>query len=132
MTERVVDASALAFALLGVSSAADALRHTLRDTDCHAPHLIDAEIGNVLRRRVRRSDLPAAAALTALRAARDLIDVRYPHTGALAELAWTWRDNLTFYDALYVALAVRLGVPLITGDRRLADAPGLACAIELI
>jgi len=131
MTERVIDASALAYALLGVTPDAAALRNSLRDKDCHAPHLIDAEIGSVLRRRVRRGELSVAAALIALRAARDLVDVRYPHTGALAELAWSWRDNLTFYDALYVALAVRLGVPLITGDRRLADTPGLACEIEL-
>ena len=70
---------------------------------------------------------------TALHAAGDVIDVRYPHVGALADLAWTCRDNLTFYDALYVALAVRLDVPLLTGDRRLARAPAaLPCCIELI
>ena len=52
--------------------------------------------------------------------------------GALADLAWTWRDNLSFYDTLYVALAVRLDVPLVTGDGRLSRAPGSPCSIELI
>lgn len=45
---------------------------------------------------------------------------------------WTWRENLSFYDALYVALAVQLGVPLVTGDARLSRAPGVACAVELV
>jgi len=132
VTERVIDTSALAYALTGKSSDAQALRATLRATDCHAPHLIDAELGNVLRRRARAGDVTPTQAITALRAAKDVIDFRHPHAGALAELAWTWRDNLSFYDALYVALAVRLGVPLLTGDHRLGRAPRLPCSIELI
>lgn len=132
MTDRVIDASALAYALTAKTSHAKSLRAVLRDTDCHAPHLIDAELGNVLRRQVRAGDVTPTQAHTALHAARDVIDVRYPHVGALAELAWTWRDNLSFYDALYVALAVRLDVALVTGDHRLARAPDLPCSIELI
>ena len=132
MTERVIDASVLTFALAGKTSEARSLRARLNGTDCHAPHLIDAELGNVLRRRVRIGDITPFQAQTALHAARDVIDVRYPHAGALADLAWGWRDNLTFYDALYVALAVRLDIPLVTGDARLSQAPGLPCAVELI
>ena len=56
---------------------------------------------------------------------------RYPH-GPLATAAWALRDNVTYYDALYVALAARLGYPLLTADARLARAPGLPCAVELI
>jgi predicted nucleic acid-binding protein len=52
--------------------------------------------------------------------------------GGGADLAWTWRDDLSCYDALYVALATRLDLPLMTGDRRLSKAPGLHCAIQLI
>jgi predicted nucleic acid-binding protein len=132
MTDRVIDASVLTFALIGKTPDAASLRAVLHDTDCHAPHLIDAEIGNVLRKRTRAADITPTQAMVALDAARDVIDYRYPHTGALAELAWTWRNNLSFYDALYVALAVRLDVPLITGDHRLTRAPGLPCTIELI
>ncbi len=94
--------------------------------------VIDAELGSVLRKRTRAGEITETQARTALRAARAVIDYRYPHTGPLADLAWSWRDNLSFYDALYVALAIRLDVPLVTGDERLSKAPGLPCLIELI
>lgn len=132
MTERVIDASALAYALIGKTPGALRLRSTLSETDCHAPHLIDAELGNVLRHRVRAGDVTPAQGQAALRAASDLIDFRYPHLGGLADLAWTWRDSVSFYDALYVALAVRLDLPLLTGDRRLSRAPRLPCTFELV
>ena len=83
------------------------------------------------RRSVAVTD-PPTQAHTALRAAHDVIDFRYPHIGSLADLAWTWRDNLSFYDALYVALALRLDVPLVTADGRLSRARGSPCSIELI
>ena len=132
MTDYVVDASVLAYALIGKTAAADELRTKLRCSGCHAPHLVDAEVGNVLRRLTRAHEITAAHAHTALHAAVEIIDYRYPHTGQLAESAWAFRDNLSFYDALYVALATRLEIPLITADRRLSKAPGLTCAIELI
>ena len=132
MTERVIGASVLAYALIGKGPEAVSVRARLRRTDCHAPHLIDAELGSVLRRRVRAGDVTPTEGLTALRAAGDVVDFRYPHAGALAALAWTWRENLSYYDALFVALAVRLDLPLVTGDRRLSRAPALPCSIELI
>ncbi len=67
-----------------------------------------------------------------MRAARVLVDHRYSHHGPLGELAWTWRHSLSFYDALYVALAVLLDLPLITGDVRLSRAPKVACTVELV
>ncbi len=130
--DRVIDASVLAHALIGKTSAAAALRTALLTTTCHAPHLIDTELGGVLRKRTRAGEITATQVCTALRAARAVIDYRYPHTGPLADLAWSWRDNLSFYDALYVALAIRLDVPLVTGDERLSKAPGLPCFVELI
>ncbi len=132
MTELVVDASVLAFALTGKTPAAAGVRARLQRTVCHAPHLIDAEVGNVLRRRALAEDITPDQGRSALGAARDIIDVRYPHAGALAQLAWTWRDNLSFYDALYVALAACLSTPLVTGDARLSRAPALHCSIELV
>lgn len=131
MKDRVIDASALAYAFVGKTSTAADLRTELREIRCHAPHLIDAELGNVLRKRARSGDITATEALTALRAARVIIDFRYPHTGALAEHAWLMRDTLSFYDALYASLATRLEVPLLTGDKRLSKAPGLGCDVEL-
>ena len=132
MTERVIDASVLALAVIGRNADAVRIRQTLVEMKCHAPHLIDAEFGNVLRKRTRAGDVTPRQARTALIAAGSIVDVRYPHVGNLSELAWAMRDNLTFYDALYVALAVRLDVPLWTADRRLSRAPGLACAVELV
>ena len=67
----------------------------------------------------------------ALRALGLLVAERYPH-GPLATAAWGLRHNLTYYDALYVALAARLGHPLLTADARLARAPGLPCAVQLV
>jgi predicted nucleic acid-binding protein len=128
----VLDASALVFALIGKTDAADALRGRLQTVRRHAPHLIDAEVGNVLRRHERDGRISAQEASAALGASRTLIEHRYPHAGPLAELAWTWRANVSFYDALYVALAVRLGVPLMTADLKLAKAPNLPCTFEIV
>ena len=128
----VVDASALAFCLLGTSQPHRSLRRRLAAETCHAPHLVDAEMGNVLRRRVLRGELPAAQAQVLLFAAAPLIDHRYEMTGRLGQAAWTLRENVSFYDALYVALAAALSVPLLTGDARLSRAPALPCAVELI
>lgn len=132
MTDYVIDASALVLALAGKTKATGELRARLPGMHRHAPYLIDAEVGNVLRRHERAALLSSREAYTALRAARALVDHRYPHDGALAERAWALRGNLSFYDALYVALADRLGVVLLTGDTRLSRAPGLPCETELV
>ncbi len=63
--------------------------------------------------------------------ASDLVDTRYPHRGPLAEAAWALRGSITFYDALYAALAATLDLPLWTTNRRLVSAPGLQCRIEV-
>ncbi len=128
----VVDASALLYALLVPSGAAATVRARLRAEDCHAPHLIDAELGNVLRRRVSRGELAAEDAAELLRVGPTLIDHRYEMTGALARSAWAHHQDLAFYDALYVALAERLAVPLLTADARLAGAPGVRCRTECV
>ncbi len=132
MTDYVIDASALILALGGKTPAADQLRARLPGMRRHAPHLIDAEAGNVLRRHERAGLLSSAEALAALRSIRALVDHRYPHGGVLAEHAWTLRTKLTFYDALYVALAARLDVPLLTGDAGLSKVPHLPCQAELV
>jgi predicted nucleic acid-binding protein len=126
----VIDASGMVIALLGTSAGANALRRRLAAEVCHAPHLLDAEVGNVLRRRVLRGDLAAADAAALLHLAEPLVDHRHQMTGALARAAWALRQNISFYDALYVALAAALAVPLVTADRRLSRAPGPGCAVE--
>lgn len=126
----VVDASALAGSLLGASPRHRSLRRRLAVETCHAPHLIDAEIGNVLRRRVLRGALSAPDAQALLLAAAPLTDHRYEMTGRLGQAAWALRENVSSYDALYVALAYGLSIPLLTADRRLSRAPALPCAVE--
>ena len=132
MTDYVVDASAAVDAL-GVKDAVGlALRSRIIRATCHAPHLIDAEVGQTLRRGVGRGELDEEEAQTALRALANLIDHRYPHPGAMSSLAWELRHVVSFYDGLYVALATMLDLPLLTSDARLAKAPGLPCRCELI
>ena len=131
MIEVVVDASVAVHVLTPTDTGAAPLLARLRGTTCHAPHLVDAEVGNVLRRGVRQGVLDAAIAEGALRALASLVTSRHPH-GILAQAAWALRHNLTYYDALYVALAARLGHPLLTADARLARSPGLPCEVELI
>jgi predicted nucleic acid-binding protein len=96
----------------------------------HAPHLLDLEVGQVLRRLVREG---AISALRADQAIEDLLDlriVRYPHFVLLPRI-WQLRHNLSAYDAAYVALAEKLDACLITRDARLASASGHAAPIEL-
>jgi predicted nucleic acid-binding protein len=126
----VIDASTMVIALLGRSAKAVDLRQRLASEVCHAPHLIDAEVANVLRRRVLRGDLAATDAEALLHLSGPLIDHRHQMTGALAGAAWALRQDASFYDALYAALAAALTLPLLTADARLAKAPGLGCAVE--
>jgi predicted nucleic acid-binding protein len=127
----VLDASVAVRALFPEGENGATLRDRLDEERCVAPHLVDAEVGHVLRRRVAAGALEAPTAEAALMVLQVLVTERFPH-GALARAAWRMRDNLSYYDALYVALAARLDAPLLTTDKRLANAPGLPCAVEVI
>lgn len=126
----VVDASALVYASIRDDAAAARFRRRLGSEIVHAPHLIDAEFGNVLRRHVLRGELTAEHGATVLDTAPRLVDHRYEHTGGIAAAAWALRENVTFYDGIYVALAAALGVALVTADARLSSAPDLPCHIQ--
>lgn len=132
MTEYVVDAAAMVSALARKDAVGIAAHKRIAEAICHAPHLLDAEVGHVLRRAERTGQLGERTARTALAALPELIEYRYPHTGRLADLAWELRHTITFYDALYVALATVLDVPLLTADAKLGKAPGLSCSIEVV
>jgi predicted nucleic acid-binding protein len=123
----VIDASVLVNALLVNRSA----RSRLAAESLQAPELIDAEVLSVLRRLVLAGKLQDCAALQALTVAHQLGLRRYV-SRALWRRAWELRLNLSAYDALYVALAEQLQVPLLTADARLARAPGLRCCVELV
>ena len=128
----VLDASALIYAVRSRAPTAAVLRRRLVEETSHAPHLIDAEVGSVLRRHVLDSEVPPSTAEVLLGDAATLVDTRYETSAALRGAAWTLRDNVTFYDALYVVLAQALRLPLLTADAKLARAPKLPCAVELV
>lgn len=96
----------------------------------HAPHLLDVEVVQVLRRFVAADRISADRGREALDDFLDLAVIRYPHD-VLAARMWELRDNLTAYDACYVALAEALGAPLVTTDRRIADAPRHRARVEV-
>lgn len=96
----------------------------------HAPHLLDLEVGQVLRRLVRKRAVSAHRADQAVEDLLDLRITRYPHFVLLPRI-WQLRHNLSAYDAAYVVLAEKLGARLVTRDSRLASASGHTAAIEL-
>jgi len=128
----VVDASALVVMVVSRDARRRAVRRRLEGHVRHAPHLIDAEVGNALRRMVLRREVdPSDAQRSRLFAVR-AISRRHDHGGALGDRAWQLRDNLSFYDGLYVALAEQLGCPLVTLDARIVRAPGVRCPVEVV
>jgi len=128
----VVDASVLAEYLGDAEKAGVARRRLLADrAGLWAPHLVDVEVGHALRRGVRLGQIDAAAAGDAL---EDLLamPLRRVRHRELMPRAWELRDNVSFYDALYVSLAELLGQTLITFDARLAGADGVRTEIEVL
>ena len=128
----VIDASALLEALLR-TSAAKAVEDRLfapRQT-LHAPHLLDVEVAQVIRRYAAKGEIDTERGRMALADLADFPLRRYPHDFLLPRI-WDLRNNLTAYDAAYVALAEVLDAPLLTRDRRLATAAGQRAQIELV
>jgi predicted nucleic acid-binding protein len=128
----VVDASALLEALLR-TSAAPAVEDRLfaPGQTLHAPHLLDVEAAQVIRRYAAQGDIDAERGRMALADLADFPLRRYPHDFLLPRI-WDLRNNLTAYDAAYVALAEALDAPLLTRDRRLATSAGHRARIELV
>jgi len=128
----VVDASAMLEVLLR-TSVAEAVERRLFDSrqTMHAPHLIDVEVAQVIRRYAATRELDADRGRAAL---ADLVDFPlrgYPHDLLLPRV-WELRNNLTANDAVYVALAEALAAPLLTRDKRLATAAGHHARVELV
>ncbi|MCX7891599.1 MAG: type II toxin-antitoxin system VapC family toxin [Burkholderiales bacterium] len=128
----VVDASALLEVLLNTPSAAAVGERLFRPRESlHAPHLIDLEIVQVLRRYALAGSLGAARGAQALADLADLPLRRYPHDILLARV-WALRRNATACDAAYLALAEALGAPLVTRDAALASVPGHGARVEVL
>jgi predicted nucleic acid-binding protein len=127
----VVDASALVEVLVRGPDAGIVEQRLSSGGNIHGPHLLDIEVTQVLRRY-------AAAGRTGQAHCREALDdlaamglLRHPHDHLLPRV-WELRHNLTACDAVYVALAEYLGAPLLTRDRRLANAPGHSARIDLV
>jgi len=128
----VVDASAILELLLNTPAGQVVADRVLDPAESvAAPHLLDVEVLQVLRRYVRAGDLDADRGSQAVGDLTDLPIARYPHD-ALASRIWALRQNFTAYDASYIALAEALEAPLLTLDRRLGAAHGHRATIELI
>ena len=123
----VADASAVIGALLNARA-----RGVLAgDLQVHAPHLMDSEIASAIRRRVRGGKLDSRAGWELLERYRRLGITRHS-TFPMFERMWELRDNLSAYDAAYVALAEALDCTLLTGDARIIRAPGLRCPVTVV
>jgi predicted nucleic acid-binding protein len=123
----VVDASAAVSALLNAGPA----RQALAQEQVHVPHLIDAEVANALRRGAATSRIEPGDAWTALDRWSRLGMSRYA-VFPLLERVWELRENLSAYDASYVALAESLDCALLTADARLGRAGGLRCLVTVV
>lgn len=126
----VLDASALVELILGTQTGQlVAARIADAAEGLHAPHLADLEVVQALRRYVREGDIDAETAAVALDDFRALDLQRHAHE-PLLERVWQLRQNLTAYDAAYVALAEVLDGVLVTCDGPLSRAPALAGRVE--
>ena len=128
----VVDASALLEFLLQTPRGRRVETRLFRDEDeLHAPHLADVEVTQALRRLVRAGEVSPGRAAEAIADLTDLDMFRHPHFDLL-DRAWKLRENITAYDAMYVALAEALDAFIVTCDAALANAPGHRARIEVI
>jgi predicted nucleic acid-binding protein len=128
----VLDASAVVELLLWTAVGAPLAERLLSPgRSLHAPHLLDVEVTQVLRRFVAHGQLDPERARQALEDLADLPLERYSHTLLLPRI-WELRENLTAYDATYIALAEVLGATLLTGDGRIGRAPGHSVQVEVV
>ena len=128
----VVDASALLEFLLQTSLGERVEARLFREDDeLHAPHLVDVEIAQGLRRLVRTGEVSSGRADDAIADLTDLDLHRHPHLDLLGRV-WKLRDNISAYDAVYVALAEAMDAPIVTCDGPLAKSPGHRARIEVI
>jgi predicted nucleic acid-binding protein len=123
----VLDASA---AILGLLNDGEA-RSIMASEALACPHLVDAEVVHALRSLVTRTTVDASTAESLLSVWQGLGIERMAVDGLLIRI-WQLRENLSAYDATYVALAEGLEVPLVTADARIAGAPGLRCPVTVI
>jgi len=127
----VVDASVLAPALADDGADGDRARDHLRGEQLVAPELVDLEVLSTLRRAARAGRLDQRRSGQALEDLAALPLRRVSHQSLLPRI-WALRDNLTAYDAAYVALAEALDALLLTADGGIGKANGVRCEVEVL
>jgi predicted nucleic acid-binding protein len=128
----VADASAIIELLLNTPAGEEIADRLLDPSETvAAPHLLDVEVLQVLRRYALARDIDDERGGQAVEDLDDLPIVRYPHDSLLSRI-WELRNNVTAYDAAYIALAEALDATLLTRDEKLAASPGHAASIELV
>jgi predicted nucleic acid-binding protein len=128
----VIDASVVIELLLRTVAGRHLERRVLGAAETlHAPHLLDLEVTQVLRRYVRVGELSVERGKEALQDLLDLPLHRYPHHLFLPRI-WEFRDSATAYDAAYLALAESLAAPLLTRDARLSAASGHHAVVKVL
>lgn len=128
----VIDASVMLELLLNTTVAPRVARRLFAPGESlHAPHLLDIEVAQVLRRYCRAGELSYERGREALLDLTDMPLARYPHDLFLPRI-WELRHNLSAYDASYVALAEALDAQLLTRDLRLASSTGHDADIDVI
>lgn len=127
----VIDASALLEVLVGTPAKQIVGERIEESGSLHAPYLIDIEAAQVIRRLAIANRIAPEHGQMALERLVNLRLSRHPHDHLLSRV-WELRNNLAAYDAIYVALAEFLNAPLLTRDRRMANAAGHRARIELV
>jgi predicted nucleic acid-binding protein len=127
----VADCAAVVDALTGLPGTDD-LRATLAEEDLHAPTLVDYEVVSALRGLVQAGHLSATRAYDALTDFDALPIRRWPSAAPLRRRALSLRDQVSAYDAAYVALAEALRCPLVTRDSHLAHSRGHDAEIRVV
>jgi predicted nucleic acid-binding protein len=128
----VVDASAITEFLLQTPLGSRVEARLFRGShEFHAPHLLDVEVVQALRRLVRAGEVRSDRAREAIEDLAALDIRRHSHIDFLSR-AWGLRNNLTAYDAMYVALAEAIDAPLVTCDGPLGATPGHTVRIEVV
>lgn len=125
----VVDASVLAPIVADGETDGEQYRHRVRGERLCGPDLLRVEVVSVIQRQLAIGTLSLEQADQAVNDLVELPITVYP-VSPLVPRAWELRENVTAYDACYVALAEALDCTLLTADLRLSRAPGVRCAIE--
>lgn len=127
----VIDSSCLYEVVTGTPQAEHMRARLADDTEHAAPHVIDVEVLNIIRRDFLIGRLDSTVAEQAVEDLRDWPGERFAHRSLLTRV-WELRTNVRGWDAFYVALAEALQAILVTTDQRLGRVTGLGCRIEVL